>query len=1314
MSGRKLSKFNAGDTVTLNKGYRRRRGEPREVPAGSTGIVKKETMGYLEIDIDGVDLLVFPHDVTAEKGMLDRYPEQEEVLGWYGPHSWWKGSVGFKPYPSNDEQITVVAESLTSVAASLSEIVGAEDLANEIQEIIGEIQNLQSVPVEAKKSIVMDMPDRGPGLDNILFNLGQAASKLESVPRSIDIVNRIRELVPRVKKALEGFGKNSWWKRADPTIDDSGYMQFQQGEENWFHDDFRVGDTVMLLDTGEQGEITENYGESYLVHTDSGEQREVEVTNLQPVDAEPKEEPSYDDLKRFEGDDPEEQNWEDPTYSTGVYIDDDVSELQSGDKVRILFTENEDDMDLVNAMGTVVSGSGDSYVVDVDGESLNFGRDAIELMPTDHNPHYGQGKSSGLWWKTSADPERVKRLQEGKQYDKNITLPYLQEHWSQEEMVNNVLSIYEESDEQQRYAGVQWYNDVHELAKEFSEKYSQYTFEQMCAVFAVLSPNVYWDVNYIQAIKFIEEHAHGADDWIDIRIWTPYSYVGKPAGYPRNNDKAWEILDTGDTGLISEEDSKKVHSFYHNFLMGPDDPDTKATVDIWATRVLFLDPFIKPKIALDGSYDYLERPYQTAGEMMGLTPKEMQAVTWITYKQKFGKNKGDLSYVDRFNEHIQTPYTERSDPKKEDLSLRPKKKHVLEEDYTVDEESKERYRKERLKDRADRMRTDEKKTYDEYLKQLRREEREEKKRQKQKGGSWWKDASIFTDPDLDFDEPPKKKDPEEEYQNRVMRQMETQERGDLNRAIMEAGGIQTSDTLREEYQAIPDTFKRRDGLSGDVMADYLFNHHPELGIETEDDLIQYFADRYRFSKRVSWWKESDIPSDEYSYDNARRYDEEENNPDREEVGWIYEDPEPSYAVENVEEAYEWGLESAEEFDPTHPSIDDFPSQEIYDSYLEGFLDGSRELAISEFPTEDDVMLDVEETPDWISDIKEENNPSMDFETEQALNDLIYRDRGWDKDEETGFITRHNPDIPNNLEYEMSDDWFIYATDPETGDRYGISTEIWPEWEMVSEEAFQSSENPTEEFMLPFAKKNWNSLDWEYLVSDEEFERQLEIDHLNDLFKNSRRRSHKWWKRATDLTEDQFRSMMGDPMKPAPQSQGLASGMMVRHVSRPDQTGKVLTKTPQGKYWVDWDDGTSGSYDEHELEIADELENLYRRSRKRSKLNSWWKGSSGLWREFEDEDEENEFMEEWKNKRRDAYSLGIELFNRGYSEDEVEEFLNNQLGNGFGMHQFDAAYNGYMETWKASDPMNQEYRSQQDDPLENLYRNSNKRSWWDGF
>lgn len=95
---------------------------------------------------------------------------------------------------------------------------------------------------------------------------------------------------------------------------------------------------------------------------------------------------------------------------------------------------------------------------------------------------------------------------------------------------------------------------------------------------------------------------------------------------------------------------------------------------------------------------------------------------------------------------------------------------------------------------------------------------------------------------------PKSKDERdrERYEASALREMEYNERSRLHDVILnEIGGIKTSDSLREEYRQIPNNVKRKEGFSGDDVAMILANDYSEFGIESERDLIDFYANDYR-------------------------------------------------------------------------------------------------------------------------------------------------------------------------------------------------------------------------------------------------------------------------------------------------------------------------------------------------------------------------------------------------------------------------------------------------------------------------------------
>lgn len=87
---------------------------------------------------------------------------------------------------------------------------------------------------------------------------------------------------------------------------------------------------------------------------------------------------------------------------------------------------------------------------------------------------------------------------------------------------------------------------------------------------------------------------------------------------------------------------------------------------------------------------------------------------------------------------------------------------------------------------------------------------------------------------------------EKEDEARLIRHLEKEERSRLYRAVMEFGGLKTRGSeLREEYRAIPNVYKRKEGLPGDEMADLLATHYPDLCIRDERGLIDELTRRWR-------------------------------------------------------------------------------------------------------------------------------------------------------------------------------------------------------------------------------------------------------------------------------------------------------------------------------------------------------------------------------------------------------------------------------------------------------------------------------------
>lgn len=119
----------------------------------------------------------------------------------------------------------------------------------------------------------------------------------------------------------------------------------------------------------------------------------------------------------------------------------------------------------------------------------------------------------------------------------------------------------------------------------------------------------------------------------------------------------------------------------------------------------------------------------------------------------------------------------------------------------------------------------------------------------------WKPEDDYDDDDLDFigkgsstnesrgESSAPTKSQQQKREEKMIRDMEKAERSRTFKAVMDNGGLKTNDALREEYAGIPNTYKRRDGMAGDEMAEMFSMYYPELGIESERDLIDFLVGR---------------------------------------------------------------------------------------------------------------------------------------------------------------------------------------------------------------------------------------------------------------------------------------------------------------------------------------------------------------------------------------------------------------------------------------------------------------------------------------
>jgi hypothetical protein len=185
-------------------------------------------------------------------------------------------------------------------------------------------------------------------------------------------------------------------------------------------------------------------------------------------------------------------------------------------------------------------------------------------------------------------------------------------------------------------AGVDWYARAHKLAVRFIHAYDGLTLGQAVGVIAALSPNNKWTRNCVDAEAMIKAWHMGADP-LSVKVCT----------FNPNKAKAAAILaltaDDLETDTIAEIlNGRKVVAFYRS-IMG--DPDA-VCVDGHAYAVWLGEripttqtPSIGVKLYADIARAYqlvAKRSHELCGTT--LTPTQVQAVTWVTYRRLLGYN----------------------------------------------------------------------------------------------------------------------------------------------------------------------------------------------------------------------------------------------------------------------------------------------------------------------------------------------------------------------------------------------------------------------------------------------------------------------------------------------------------------------------------------------------------------------------------------------------------------------------------------------------------------------------------------------------
>jgi hypothetical protein len=182
------------------------------------------------------------------------------------------------------------------------------------------------------------------------------------------------------------------------------------------------------------------------------------------------------------------------------------------------------------------------------------------------------------------------------------------------EMRENILAVYRTASAEQIAQGMEWYSVANATANAFAQQ-SGYSLEQCAAVIAATSPNNGWGANKRLAGKVIDAKGQKRDGY-----------------FKANLDKANRVLN----GEPIEEvlTSQKVGAFYAG--IATNGLTDVVCVDRHAYCIAVDDRSQTNNVSLTPKrYNLVADAYREAAELIGITAAQVQAITWVVWRNRF-------------------------------------------------------------------------------------------------------------------------------------------------------------------------------------------------------------------------------------------------------------------------------------------------------------------------------------------------------------------------------------------------------------------------------------------------------------------------------------------------------------------------------------------------------------------------------------------------------------------------------------------------------------------------------------------------------
>jgi hypothetical protein len=187
--------------------------------------------------------------------------------------------------------------------------------------------------------------------------------------------------------------------------------------------------------------------------------------------------------------------------------------------------------------------------------------------------------------------------------------------------IRNILKVYNAATDEEREQGMNWYQAAFTFARGLSERYGV-TTHAAAGIIAALSPQTDWDRNLILAETVCR---------------TRKAAKGQTGA---NNAKALAIVNGGRPADVLG--GNKVRAFFDNLVFG--NMSHRVTIDRHAYGIAeaTLEQPKPSTLSNPTRYGYYEDAYRDAASLLGIHATELQAITWVVWRNRTREERATL------------------------------------------------------------------------------------------------------------------------------------------------------------------------------------------------------------------------------------------------------------------------------------------------------------------------------------------------------------------------------------------------------------------------------------------------------------------------------------------------------------------------------------------------------------------------------------------------------------------------------------------------------------------------------------------------